>query len=114
MKLCPSIGLGLGQDIIVSYVKVSPRTIFYTDCNMKLCLSIGLGLGQDFELEDTNATKTPHRVNWPLIPTAYGFGSFQTMKCENLTWNCGAGELTSLHVDMLLTKSLLLSTVCSI
>jgi hypothetical protein len=25
MKLCASIGLGLGQDIIVSYVKVSPR-----------------------------------------------------------------------------------------
>ena len=32
MKLCPSIELGLGQDIIVSYVKVSPRTIFYRDC----------------------------------------------------------------------------------
>jgi len=28
------------------------------------------------------------------------------MKCENLTWNCGAGELTSLHVDILLTESL--------
>jgi len=28
MKLCPSIGLGLGQDIIVSYVKVSPGQYF--------------------------------------------------------------------------------------
>jgi len=48
MKLCPSIGLGLGQDIIVSYVKVSPRQYFIEIAtDMKLCPSIGLGLGQD-------------------------------------------------------------------
>ena len=35
MKLCPSIELGLGQDIIVSYVKVSLPTIFDRDCDMK-------------------------------------------------------------------------------
>ena len=51
MKLCPSIGLvglGLGQDIIVSYVKVSPRQYFIEIAtDMKLCPSIELGLGQD-------------------------------------------------------------------